>query len=429
MAKRVTKKASRQELALSPESTVQIPLPVIEALQSAEQGFFELCIETGQQVLAAMLEADRTAACGEVGRHDESRRAVRGGSTESSVVLGGRKVAIRRPRARRVDGGELSLPTMQWASQSDPLDAQAMRAMAAGVSTRRYSRSLEATPASVVERSTSKSAVSRRFVALSEAKLGELFSLSLADLDLAVVMIDGIHFRDHCVLIALGIDSEGQKHPLGLREGSTENAAVAKALLRDLIDRGLPSDRSLVFVIDGGKALRSAIEKTFGPLALVQRCVVHKARNVREHLPKSMHASVTNAMEQAWSSSSAEKAKQRLTRLASSLEANHPGAAASLREGLDETLTLLSVGLDGALLRTLRSTNPIENLNGSVAAYCRNVKRWRGGAMIQRWVGAAVADAQRGFRRVRGYKQMPKLIAALRRREAELGFHSEVDAA
>lgn len=429
MANRVTKKAGRQVLAVAPQATVQIPLPMLEALESAESGFFGLCIETGQQVLAAMMEDDRSALCGAAGHHDPDRSAVRFGSAPSSVVLGGRKIGIRRPRVRSTAGEELSLPTMQWATKSDPLDAHTMRAIASGVSARRYGRSLDELPEAIEEGSTSKSSVSRRFVALTEKQLGEAFSTPLGDLDLTVVMIDGLHFQDHCVLIALGIDSDGYKHALGLREGSTENAAVAKALLRDLIERGLPSDRALVFVIDGSKALRSAIHGAFGKLGLVQRCPVHKARNVREHLPKSMHASVSKALEQAWSAPSAEQAKQRLERLARSLASDHPGAASSLQEGMEETITLLGLGLDEALLRTLRSTNPIENLNGSVASYCRNVKRWRSGAMIVRWVGAAVVEAKHGFRRVRGYRQMPRLVAALRQHEQELGFHSKSEAA
>ena len=278
-------------------------------------------------------------------------------------------------------------------------------------------------------RATSKSAVSRRFVALTEAKLAAWFSAPLGALDLRVVMIDGIAFRGHCVLVALGIDSDGTKHALGLREGATENAGVARALLADLIERGLATDRALLFVIDGAKALRKAIAETFGNAALVQRCQVHKQRNVLEHLPERLRPSVAKALAQAWSGPDAKLARRQLERLAASLEAQHPGAAASLREGLDETLTLQALGVAGALYRTLCSTNPIENLNGAIAEYTHHVKRWRGGRMILRWVGAAMAEAATHFRRIRGHDDLPKLVAALQRHEEKISLHREAKVA
>jgi transposase-like protein len=259
----------------------------------------------------------------------------------------------------------------------------------------------------------------RRFVALTEAKLGAWFSAPLGELDLCVVMVDGLVFRQHCVLLALGIDADGRKHALGLREGTTENAGVAKALLGDLVERGLATDRRLLFVIDGAKALRKALRECFGDLAVVQRCQVHKLRNVLDHLPERLRPSIAKAMHQAWSAADPKLARRQIERLAASLEKQHPSAAASLQEGLDETLTLQRLGIQGALYRTLRSTNAIENLNGSVATYTRNVKCWRGGRMILRWVGAALAEAQRGFRRIRGHDDLPKLVAALTRHTAE----------
>jgi transposase-like protein len=274
-----------------------------------------------------------------------------------------------------------------------------------------------------------KSAVSRRFVALTEAKLASWFSAPLGALDLCVVMVDGLAFREHCVLVALGIASDGTKHALGLREGTTENTAVAQALLADLVERGLPTDRALLFVVDGAKALRRAVAETFGRAALVQRCQVHKARNVLEHLPERLRPSVAKALAQAWSRKRPKLARRQLERLAASLEREHPGAAASLREGLDETLTLQNLGVSGALYRTLRSTNPIENLNGAIAVYTRHVKRWRGGRMILRWVGAAMDEAATHFRRIRGHDELPKLVAALRRHEESIGLHQKAKVA
>jgi transposase-like protein len=316
-----------------------------------------------------------------------------------------------------VKGTEVEVPSFVWAAQRDPLNTHTLGAIAAGISTRKYRGSLEALPAVEDERAVSKSSVSRRFVALSAEMITKWLSRSLEDLDLCVIMIDGINFDERCIVIALGIATDGRKHVLGLREGATENTAVAQGLIDDLDERGLASDRALVFVIDGAKALRKAIKKRFGDLGLVHRCQVHKRRNVLDHLPKSMHASVRRAMNDAYNGTDAELAKGQLERLAGALERDHPGAAASLREGLDETLTLQRLGITGSLYRTLRSTNPIENLNGSVAQFTRNIRRWRNGMMVVRWVGVALREAQKHFRRLRGYRRMPQLVAVLRRHE------------
>ncbi len=392
---------------------VQIPLTLLDALEDSRSAFFGLCVETGRHVLETMMESDRVAACGPKGRHDVERSAVRGGSTSSAVTLGGRRIDIRRPRARTADGREVALPSFAFAADRDPLDERTLAAIAAGVSSRRYARTLDPLPEDVDERSISKSAVSRRFVALTEKRMRQWLGRPLDELDLRVVMIDGKAFRKHCLLVALGLDSKGQKHVLGVREGTTENASVAKALLRDLIERGLPNDRAMVFIIDGARALHSAIKNVYGELGVIARCQEHKRRNILDHLPDHLHGHVTRALNQAWDAKSVSLAKRQLEQLAASLEREHPGAAASVREGLEETLTLIGLGVTGALYKTLRTTNPIENLNGSLARYTRNVKRWRGGLMIQRWACAALIDAEKRFRRVRGYNDMPALVAQL----------------
>lgn len=395
---------------------VQLSLPVAGVLRDVHSAFFGLCIDAGKAVLGAMMEAERTALCGPKGCPDAARTAYRGGHTRSQVVLGGRRIAMARPRARAVAAGELNLPTFAWAAHTDPLDRATLSAIAAGVSTRRYERTLDPLPVDEVQSAASKSAVSRRFVALSSAQLADWLSRRLDALDLPVVMIDGIHFRDRVVLVALGFDSQGSKHVLGIREGSTEKTAVVKALLSELIDRGLDADRMRLWVIDGAKALRRAIAEVFGVNALVQRCQVHKRRNVLAHLPEAMHASVGRALSDAWGSNNVVLAKRQLERLAKSLAKDHPGAAASLREGLDETLTVIDLGLDGALYRTFATTNPIENLNGSIAQFTANVKRWRDGQMVLRWIGAALTDARRRFRAVRGHRDMKRLTSALAKR-------------
>lgn len=414
MSKNVKKPSSIKAATGSETITVQMPLGMLEALEDSRSAFFGLCIESGRRVLEIMMEADRTAVCGEKGRHDAERSAQRGGSTPSAVTLGGRRIDIKRPRARTLAGREVELPSFVFAADRDPLDEHTLEAIAAGVSTRKYPRTLDKLPEGIGEQSVSKSSVSRRFVALTEKRMRQWLGRRLEDLDIRVVMIDGKIFRKHCLLVALGLDSKGRKHVLGLREGTSENAVVAKALLSDLIDRGLPADRAMLFVVDGARALRKAITDTYGELGLVHRCQEHKRRNILDHLPDHMHGHVERVLAQAWTAKSVKIAKRQLEQLAGSLEREHPGAAGSVREGLEETLTLIGlVDVDGALYKTLRTTNPIENLNSSLARYTRNVKRWRGGMMIQRWACAALIEAQKSFRRVRGYKEMETLIMRL----------------
>ena len=411
MAKHDRRKTSGQPRSSQPV-TIQVPLPVLGVINGVREAFHGLCIATGLQVLEAMMEVDRDALCGPKGRHQVERPAWRGGSVDSQVTLGGRQVEVPRLRVRSADG-EVPLASFQWAASTDPLDEHTLAAVAAGVSTRRYASTLDPVPAEVNERATSSSAVSRRFVALSTKRLQAFLVRPLGELDLRVVCIDGKVFRDHCMVIALGIDTQGRKHVLGLREGATETAAVTTGLLSDLVTRGLPTDRALLFVVDGAAGLRRAITDVFGSRGVVQRCQVHKCRNVLGHLPERLHASVSKALRDAWNLDSADRAARVLERLAGSLERDHPGAAASIREGLEETLTVQRLGLTGALQRTLRTTNIIENLNGSVERYTRNVKRWRGGQMIQRWVASALVEAEPRFRRVRGYRDLQYLVSAL----------------
>jgi putative transposase len=390
-------------------------LPIVGALMEVRHAFQGLCVQAGLQVITALMEEDRTALCGPKGVPDEARQAVRGGHTPASIVLAGQRMAIQRPRARDLERGEISLPSFEWASDTDVLDRATLAAVAAGVSTRRYARLQPELPEGVraTQPSTSKSAVSRRFVEMSSQQLKTWLSASIGHLDLPVVMIDGIHLADSVILVALGIDDKGDKHVLGLREGSTEATRVVTALLAELIERGLAADRARLWVIDGGKALRRGITEMFGKLAVIQRCQEHKRRNVIEHLPEAKQAGVGKALRDAWDSPNEKLAAKQLQRLANSLEADHPGAAASLREGMAETLTVQGLGITGALYRTLRTTNPIENLNGSIARYTRNVKRWKDASMALRWVASALSDAKGKFRKLRGYRDMKILLAAL----------------
>jgi putative transposase len=241
-------------------------------------------------------------------------------------------------------------------------------------------------------------------------------------------MMDGIHIDDHVILIAMGIGEDGRKHVLGLWEGASENKTVCVTMLNSLVERNLDPRRSLLFVIDGSKALRAAIRDVFGARALVQRCQVHKRRNVLGHLPRELHPSVGKGIRDAYSARSKAAAKKRLLALAVQLETQHPSAAASLREGTDETLTLKDVGLPKALERTLSTTNIIENLNGGIRDVSRRVKHWRGGSMICRWVAAAVLEREASFRRLRGYRGLTKLAATLRANDVKLDPQLEPEA-
>ena len=375
---------------------------------------------TGLACVDEVLEAERAALCGARYAHQAERQALRAGHVASSLVLGGRRVAVSRPRVRSVEGRELKLPSWREWNARDPLEARALEQMVLGVSTRRYARSLEPLPAAVAARGTSKSAVSERFVYGTERKLGELLSRDLHGLKLVALMIDGAHFGEHVVLAAVGVDERGDKHVLGLREGATENAAAVKALLADLVERGLDSGRALLVVIDGAKALHKAVAEVFGRRALIQRCREHKKRNVTEALPERLRAAVRGAMVQAYAARDAKRARRLLENLARQLEHQHPGAAASLRAGLEETLTVMHLELPEHLARILFSTNLIENLFSRVREIGRRVKRWQGGTMVLRWTAAGVLEAERGFRKLAGYRALPALVAALRAHDAQL---------
>jgi len=386
---------------------------LVEAFGEIEERFFELCVEAGQQVLAVMMEEDRARLCGAKWQPNPARHAVRAGSVRGEITLGGRRVPVQRLRARSVAGTEMHLPSLTWAAARDPLDRQTMAAVAAGVSTRRYADTLDPLPAPLTERATARSSVSRRFIAHSRLTLQQWLRRPLGAVALLAVLVDGVLMAGRCLVIALGIDRHGHKHVLGLREGTTENATMVGDLLDDLIERGLDPEPPRLFVIDGSKALRRAIRVRWGERALVQRCQVHKRRNVSEYLPEDERPAVRAAMQRAYELTDATDAQAQLEELARRLERTHPGAASSLREGLAETLTVQRLGITGHLYRTLRSTNLIENLNGSVASYRRNVKRWRDGEMVMRWVAVALKEAHLHFRRVRGHRDLKHLASAL----------------
>ena len=399
-------------------------LPLVDLLVDTRTELLELALRSGLKVFTTMLEEDRTAICGLRYAHEPDRPASRAGSVRSEVVLGGRKVAIQRPRVRTADG-EVALPTFATMAHRDPLDRRAVEQMLVGVATRQYARSLEPITADIESRGTSKSAVSRRFVAKTQAQLETWQAAPLEDLDLVGLLLDGVHVGEHCLIVALGVAGDGTKHALGLWEGSTENATVCQSLLSNLQSRGLRTDRSLLVLLDGSKALRKAVRETFGDVALVQRCQIHKLRNILDHLPERQRPWVKAIVQRAYRSADVATATRLLQDLARRLDTGHPSAAASVREGLEETLTIIAIGLSEGLRRSFSTTNAVESLISRTRHVKRNVKRWRGGQMVVRWVAAGVLEAVKGFRRLKGHREMPKLIAALRARDQQLGVVKE----
>lgn len=358
-----------------------------------------------------------TAACGPRGKHNPDRAATRHGAEAGSVTLGGRRVPVRRPRMRAADGtGEVPVPAYELFNGTELLGKMAMEKMLGGLSTRRYPVGLEPVGRAVEEasRSTSRSAVSRKFVAMTETALTDLLAADLSSLDLVALMIDGVYFAEHLCVVALGIDIDGTKHPLGLVEGSTENTTVVKHLLTGLRDRGLDTTGPILAVLDGAKALAAGIKEVFDQ-PVIARCQLHKLRNVRDHLPENMRGPVGKRMRKAYHADSALEAEAQLTALAKELDKTHPGAAGSLREGMAETLTVLRLDVPPTLARTLRSTNAVESMISISRDHSRNVKRWRDGQMALRWCAAGMVEASKQFRRVNGHLHLPALRAALER--------------
>lgn len=391
----------------------EVSVAMAQIAGNVSEGLLALAVGAGLQVMAAMMDADVTALAGPKGRHDPDRRAVRHGREVGSVTLGGRRVAVTRPRVRAADGsGELEVPAYELFSSTELLGRLAMEKMLAGLSTRRYPVGLEPVGQGVGAASTSKSAVSRRFVATTETALAELLSADLSGLDLVAFMVDGVHFAETVCVVALGITIDGTKVPLSLVEGSTENATLVTELIVGLRERGLDVTKPVLAVLDGSSALRRAVLDVFDH-PVIARCQLHKIRNVTDKLPLRLRGEVTRRMREAYHAASALHAQALLTALATELDKTHPSAANSLREGLTETLTVLRLDVPATLARTLRSTNAIESMIGICRDHSSNVKRWRDASMAMRWCAAGMIEAGKQFRRVNGHLHLPALRAAL----------------
>jgi putative transposase len=400
-----------------------VTLAMGDLAETVREGLLALAVGAGLQVMQVMqvMMADSvTALCGPKGAHDPDRSATRHGSEAGSVTLGGRRVPVRRPRVRSADRKtELSVPAYDLFASTELLGEMALQRMMAKLSTRRYGAGLEpvGTAVATTARSTSKSAVSRRFVAATETALADMLAADLSNLDLVALMIDGVHFADHLCVVALGIGTDGTKHPLGVVEGDTENTTVVKDLLVGLRDRGLDTTKPILCVLDGAKALVAAVKAVFDH-PVVHRCQLHKVRNVESKLPKALASTVAKKMRAAYHDADALAAEATLEALARDLAKSHPGAAGSLREGLFETLTVTRLGVPPTLARTLRSTNAVESMIEICRDHSTNVKRWRDGQMALRWCAAGMGEAAKQFRRVNGFMHLPALRVAL---EAHVG--------
>jgi putative transposase len=444
----------RDEATEAVELPEELRLSLGAIASVAREGLLAMCTTVGLAVMGEMMTAEMTA---KVGGPKHAKLAQRQGnwhgSAPGSAVLGGRRVPVERPRGRTVAGDEIELAAYAAFSNDDLLSQVVMERMLAGVATRRHARVNEPVGDDLDAQatSTSRSSVSRRFKAATDAQLDELMSRDLSELDLAALMLDGVHFADSCCVVALAIGADGTKVPVGLWLGDTENKTVVTALLADLVARGLNTDGGLLVVIDGAKALATAVRKVFGDTAFIQRCTLHrsrketmcrfpswglagvvcappprtparrhvdslrahKRRNVRDHLPKDQQAWVDRKLAAAFNHDDPAKGERACRDLAAQLEARWPDAAASLREGLEDMFTVRRLGVGGRLAASLTNTNCIESMISIARDTTRNVKRWRDGKMIKRWCAAGMLNAERSFRRLKGYRQMPTFVAAL----------------
>lgn len=431
MNKQVATRDRKQESSMAMPSfdamVQQLVLPLFVGIEATKKGLMAFVHQMGMIALQELLAIDAAALAGPKGKRNAERTHHHWGTTKASLPFGGRNVIVDRPRVRKKGGGDVALPLVDAFRAADPMSTRVMEQILLGVSTRGYADSLDALPDDVHTRGTSKSAASRALVEKTAEKLAEFVDRRLNDVDVIAIFLDAIEIAGKCVIVALGVTTDGTKVPLGLALGSSENATVAMNLVQGMLDRGLRIDDRTLFVIDGGKGTRKALNDVFGDRAVVQRCQVHKMRNVRDHLPEARRAYAMKQMHAAYKSASAKTAKKLLLQLATWLEANgEDSAAASVREGLDETLTVLRLGLTGALCRTLATTNAIENMNGTLRRVSRNVKHWRGESMISRWVALGIGQAAKKFRRVKGHQQMSILIHALRPTNSALATEKKV---
>ena len=382
---------------------VEMPLPMVEVWEELQAQVEQLTGQAGLQIIGTILEEEVARRVGPPHRPGPASSGVRWGRQPGYVVFGGQRVSIPRPRVRTREGEEVALDSYARLQHDGRRQRAVREGIVAGLTTRNYHRAVE----SVLDGyGIEKSSVSREFVQASAAQLQELCERKLGELDLVALLIDGIEIGKQVLVVALGIESSGKKHVLGLWQGATENTTVVKALLEDLVERGLKQDRRYLLVIDGAKALRAAIEKVFGQRAEVQRCQIHKRRNVKDHLPENCQKDYDRRIRNAYAMTHYAEARAELEKIVRQLERINPSAAHSLEEGLEETLTVHRLGVGARLRRTLSSTNPIESCLSTVERVARNVKRWREGDQSLRWTATGLLEAEKRFNRIKGYREI-----------------------
>ncbi len=406
------RRARRKEKRESAERVIQLPLPLVELLGSAQESLGRFVVDVGMSAVQCLLEDEVAQHAGERYGRQPERQAFRWGSDSGYVVLCGQKVPLERPRVRSKDGQEIPLKRYQL-FQGTPLvlEEEMAKKVMAQVSTRNYEEVIDTVSEGY---GIKKSSVSRHWKAASAKQVKELMERPLGELNLVAMMIDGVEFHGHTVLTALGFTVDGKKHVLGIWHGATENAQVCQDLLDNLVERGLRTHHKLLFVLDGAKALSKAVKATLGKSAEIQRCHLHKERNVLSYLPKSYHPVVRRRLRNAWGLKDYKEAKKALESAVDYLRKISESAASSLEEGFEETLTLHRLSVPEFLRRTFRTTNPIENIYSRVRSLCHNVKNWKSENMVERWATAALLKAEKNFHRIKGYRDLPFLVASLR---------------
>lgn len=410
-----------EEAALVADLPVEATIAMADVAGAIREGLMAFCCSAGLLAVSQIMDEELTAKVGPKGKHDPERSATRNGTAPGSVVLGSRTVPLRRPRATMTGGGEMHLDSYTVFSSTDLMTQVAVERMLAGVATRRHAAVAEPVGAELeaMSRGDSKSAVSRRFKAATEAALAKLVGRDLSELDVAALMIDGIVFADVCCVAALVITTDGTKVPVGLWDGDTENGTVVKDLLADLVERGLRYEAGILVVIDGSKALAAGVKRVFGKRAVVQRCVLHKRRNLGDYLDPMLARAIDRQLARAFNDTDWQRGLKVTKGIAAQLEDKHPSAAASLREGLDDMFTVRRLGVPDRLARSLSCTNAIESMISVVRTLTDRVKNWRDAKMVRRWVGVGMLEAERSFRRVKGCKDMAILVAAVRKEVAQ----------
>jgi transposase-like protein len=392
---------------------VQLPLgpEALQAMLSEELHSF--AIDLGLLVAGRFLEAEVTRLCGERYQRQPDRQHTRYGHQPGFVTLAGQKAKIQRPRVRQAGGGaEVDLPLYQALQSPEAMPEAALKRLVRGVSTRNYEEVVDlARDAFGVK----KSSVSRAFVKATAAAIHELSSRKLDQERFLAIFLDGVDYAGETMLVALGLTETGEKTVLGLRQGASENAAVCTALLEDLRERGLDTSQPILAVIDGSKALAAAVKRVFGQKVVVQRCQIHKRRNIEAHLPEKHHDELRRLLNAAWHETDYERARKQLLTTVRWLERLNPAAANSLREGLEETLTVVKLQLPELLRRTLATTNPIESALSVTRTVTARVTHWRDGDMRLRWCTAGLMRAEQKFRRIKGFRHLIELTRALQR--------------